>query len=169
MNDQPVLFYCTLDQVEEKWFNLVYVVQLLILLIKSGSWLRNFSFQNSVSLVTQLDISGWQPSRMLWIKQKTGLSVDSHVSGIGEVKAGFVIQWRTRVELVPCQGLFNLFNINKILNLSWVTNYVTQAKIFSSNITWSGSQFKPELEVTSASSQSPTDPFRVKVEVKGYV
>ena len=108
-------------------------------LIKSGPWLRHFSFQSSVSLVTQLDLSGPQPSRMLWIKQKTGLSVDSHVSGIGAVKAGCVIQWRTRVELVPCQGLFNLFNINKILNLSWVTNYVTQAKIFNSNITWSGS------------------------------
>lgn len=58
MHDQPVLFYCTLDQVEKKWFDLVQIVQLLILLIKSGSWLRNFSFQNSVSLVTQLDISG---------------------------------------------------------------------------------------------------------------
>ena len=92
MRDQPVLQNFTLDQVENKWLNLVYLVQLLILLIKSGSWLRHFSFQNSVSLVTQLGLSGPQPSRMLWIKQKTGLSVDSHVSGIGAVKAGFVIQ-----------------------------------------------------------------------------
>ena len=89
---QPVLLYCTLDQVEDKLLNLVYLVQLLILLNKSGPWLRHFSFQNSVSLVTQLDLSGPQPSRMLWIKQKTGLSVDSHVSGIGAVKAGCVIQ-----------------------------------------------------------------------------